>query len=218
MGWESWAEILQTRGIDKQWIDFIAFVIWAVLLASASCALTLLTKTVVPSSISLSTLDEDLGADVGPSNAVNGPSDPKVGSDSTQSDPPKEVAPPMVYYSAAGSGVPEVKVILSGFVIHGYLGVKSLVVKTLALVLSIASGLSVGKEGPYVHIAAAIGNICCRIFPKYQHNDGKRREVLSASAASGVGVAFGAPIGGVLFSLEEVRYVSTGFRNCLSGN
>ena len=34
----------------------------------------------------------------------------------------------------------------------------------------------------------------------------KRREILSAACAAGVSVAFGAPIGGTLFSLEEVSY------------
>ena len=43
------------------------------------------------------------------------------------------------------------------------------------------------------------------LFPKYGRNEAKKREILSAAAASGVSVAFGAPIGGVLFSLEEVN-------------
>jgi chloride channel 3/4/5 len=45
------------------------------------------------------------------------------------------------------------------------------------------------------------------LFPKYGRNEAKKREILSAAAAAGVSVAFGAPIGGVLFSLEEVSIV-----------
>ena len=48
--------------------------------------------------------------------------------------------------------------------------------------------------------------IPAQFFPKYKHNEAKMREMLSAAAAAGVSVAFGAPIGGVLFSLEEVSY------------
>ena len=57
-----------------------------------------------------------------------------------------------------------------------------------------------------MHICCCIGNVVCRFSRKYNKNEGKRREILSASSAAGVAVAFGAPIGGVLFSLEEVSY------------
>jgi chloride channel 3/4/5 len=194
--WRRWSNVImpsQDYSItDSGIVDYAFFVAFALLFALASCVLTLTTKTVVPSNIHISTLDENLGADDLRSGAV----EPKRANE----------RPAMVYYSAAGSGVAEIRVIVSGFVLHGYLGLRTLVIKSLALVLSIGSGLSIGKEGPYVHIATCIGNIVCRFFYKYRENDGKRREILSASAASGVAVAFGAPISGVLFSLEEVSY------------
>lgn len=63
----------------------------------------------------------------------------------------------------------------------------------------IISGLNLGKEGPMVHLACCIGNIFSYLFPKYGLNEAKKRKILSASAAAGVSVAFGAPIGGVMF-------------------
>ncbi|XP_041926881.1 H(+)/Cl(-) exchange transporter 5-like isoform X1 [Alosa sapidissima] len=107
---------------------------------------------------------------------------------------------------ACGSGIPEIKTILSGFIIRGYLGKWTLMIKTITLVLAVSSGLSLGKEGPLVHVACCCANILCHLFTKYRRNEAKKREVLSAAAAVGVSVAFGAPIGGVLFSLEEVSY------------
>ncbi|KAK0393849.1 hypothetical protein QR680_000430 [Steinernema hermaphroditum] len=107
---------------------------------------------------------------------------------------------------ACGSGIPEIKCILSGFVIRGYLGKWTFIIKSVGLILASASGLSLGKEGPMVHLACCIGNIFSYFFPKYGMNEAKKREILSASAAAGVSVAFGAPIGGVMFSLEEASY------------
>ena len=204
--WRTWGDALMFTGLERQTIDFVFYVLFVVVFSVASCALVLATKTTVQSPLSLPTLDENLAAEAHERSVeeqqstattvrnVNALPKPEFGS-----------GPPRIYYPASGSGVAEVKVILSGFVVHGYLGAQTLIVKTIGLILSVASGLSLGKEGPFVHIATCVGNISCRIFPKYNHNDAKRREVLSASAASGVAVAFGAPIAGVLFSLEEVR-------------
>lgn len=103
---------------------------------------------------------------------------------------------------AAGSGISEIKCIIAGFVMKGFLGVWTLVIKSIGLPLAIASGLSVGKEGPSVHFAVCTGNVISRFFSKYRRNAAKTREILTAAAAAGVAVAFGSPIGGVLFSLE----------------
>lgn len=93
----------------------------------------------------------------------------------------------------------------------------------------IASGLSVGKEGPSVHFACAIGNIVAGLFPRFSRSHGtflvsrvllsfttfpgKIREVLTAASAAGVAVAFGSPIGGVLFSIEVIENLQTSARH-----
>lgn len=105
---------------------------------------------------------------------------------------------------AAGSGISEIKCIIAGFVMKGFLGFWTFLIKSVCLPLAIASGLSVGKEGPSVHYAVCIGNVVSRYFEKYRRNASKTREILTATSAAGVAVAFGSPIGGVLFSLEEM--------------
>ncbi|KAJ6263802.1 hypothetical protein Dda_2374 [Drechslerella dactyloides] len=105
---------------------------------------------------------------------------------------------------AAGSGISEIKCIIAGFVMKGFLGFWTLLIKSICLPLAISSGLSVGKEGPSVHYAVCTGNVISRFFQKYKRSASKTREILSACAAAGVAVAFGSPIGGVLFSLEEM--------------
>ena len=43
-------------------------------------------------------------------------------------------------------------------------------------------------------------------FQSLRDNEARKREVLSAAASAGISVAFGAPVGGVLFSLEQLSY------------
>ncbi|OLL22207.1 H(+)/Cl(-) exchange transporter 3 [Neolecta irregularis DAH-3] len=107
---------------------------------------------------------------------------------------------------ARQSGIPEIKTILSGCVIRKFMSPMTLLVKATGLCFSVASGLWLGKEGPLVHVACCCGSIFMSLFPSLSKNEIKKREILSAASAAGMSVAFGAPIGGVLFSLEQVSY------------
>ncbi|KAK6466047.1 chloride channel [Scheffersomyces coipomensis] len=105
------------------------------------------------------------------------------------------------------SGIPEIKLIISGFnyKLSEYLGLRTLMYKTFGLILVVSSGLWLGKEGPLVHVSCCILNILFGFFFKdYYENEAVRRELLTAATATGISVAFNAPIGGVLFVLESM--------------
>eukprot|EP00742_Colponemidia_sp_Colp-10_P002989 GILJ01003190.1.p1 GENE.GILJ01003190.1~~GILJ01003190.1.p1 ORF type:complete len:777 (+),score=93.96 GILJ01003190.1:39-2369(+) len=105
---------------------------------------------------------------------------------------------------AEGSGIPELKAILSGVVLPQYLTKRTLVAKCIGLALSRSSGLIVGKEGPFVHIGAALSNnlMKSRFFPTVKKNSAIYQTMLAAGVAAGVAAAFGTPVGGVMFSIE----------------
>lgn len=83
-------------------------------------------------------------------------------------------------------------------------------VKTVGIIAAVCSGLIIGKEGPLIHIGAVIGaNLATlQAFPTNKftlryRNDQKKRDFVSAGGAAGVAGAFGSPIGGILFAIEE---------------
>ncbi|MBA0619649.1 hypothetical protein Godav_005467 [Gossypium davidsonii] len=121
--------------------------------------------------------------------------------------------------AAAGSGIPEVKAYLNGVDAYSILAPSTLFVKVNVIgiifgsIFGVAAGFVVGKEGPMVHtgscIASLIGQGGSRKYHltsrwlRYFKNDRDRRDLITCGAAAGVAAAFRAPVGGVLFALEE---------------
>ena len=64
--------------------------------------------------------------------------------------------------AAAGSGIPEAKAYLNGVNYSRYLALRCGAVKAVAVVLSVASGLVVGREGPLIHVGAVVGGVLRR--------------------------------------------------------
>lgn len=124
--------MLRYHPFGEVWTEFAVYFVLVVVLALLACVLTLSTKTVVPSAYRLTTFDENLAAESVPYLADEDDQTDDVNSPRSPGDTVENASPPMIYYSAAGSGVAEVKVILSGFVLHGFLGAKTLVIKSVS--------------------------------------------------------------------------------------
>eukprot|EP00126_Sphaerothecum_destruens_P006428 Sdes_comp19346_c2_seq1m10570 len=76
--------------------------------------------------------------------------------------------------------------------------------KVFGLVFAVGSGLPIGKEGPFVVIGGLLASILSqfRIFSNIRKNPSRMVDMLGAASAVGVACNFGAPIGGVMFSIE----------------
>jgi chloride channel 2 len=105
---------------------------------------------------------------------------------------------------STGGGIPDVKTVLSGTVKPTTLSFRMLLAKGLGLPIALAAGLSVGREGPFVHMACCLADCLMRLpcFESIRLNPSRRIEVLSCAVAAGVASTFGTPFGGVLFSIE----------------
>lgn len=116
--------------------------------------------------------------------------------------------------AAAGSGIPEVKAYLNGIDAPGILSPSTLIVKILGSICAVSGSLDLGKEGPLVHTGSCIASLLGQGGSKRYHltwrwlryfkNDRDRRDLITCGSAAGVAAAFRAPVGGVLFALEEV--------------
>ncbi|XP_078094670.1 chloride channel K [Mustelus asterias] len=108
---------------------------------------------------------------------------------------------------SGGSGIPELKTILTGVLLEEYLTMRNFGAKVVGLTCSLAAGSTIflGKVGPFVHISSMIATYLGRIrttVTRDYENKNKQYEMLVAAAAVGVASCFGAPISGVLFSVE----------------
>eukprot|EP00127_Corallochytrium_limacisporum_P007376 Clim_evm13s249 gene=Clim_evmTU13s249 len=107
---------------------------------------------------------------------------------------------------SAGSGIPEIKAILASAVrIPNFFSMRTLLAKVCSLILVLAVGIPIGKEGPFVHTSAALAYQMMRhigAFHSLLDEGTMENQVLSAAVGVGVASNFGAPIGGVLFTIE----------------
>lgn len=100
----------------------------------------------------------------------------------------------------SGSGIPQVEAVLRGKLKMNWLPV--IIKKFIGGVLSIGSGLSLGREGPSIQLGAAVGQGVSRILKRVKVEE---RYLITSGASAGLAAAFNAPLAGVMFSLEEVH-------------
>ncbi len=100
---------------------------------------------------------------------------------------------------ARGSGIPQTKTAL--FIRDGYISLRTVIGKFALSSFTLASGMSLGREGPSVQVGAGIASVLGRRLGLSTANV---RALVPIGSAAALAAAFNTPIAAVLFSLEEV--------------
>lgn len=83
-----------------------------------------------------------------------------------------------------------------------YVSLKLSIAKILLTAWGLLAGLSIGREGPSVQIAAGVMHHARRWMPK--RSGISDHSLLIAGGAAGIAAAFNTPLGGVMFAIEEL--------------
>lgn len=110
------------------------------------------------------------------------------------------------FKGSEGSGIPQTILTLQkteqNYLRKNLLSLKVSLGKFVLTLLGLLSGLSIGREGPTVHIGASIMFALGRLsrFPPHYIEKG----LILAGGSAGVAAAFNTPIAGVVFAIEEL--------------
>jgi H+/Cl- antiporter ClcA len=93
---------------------------------------------------------------------------------------------------------------------YGELPIRNAVLQFLGGALALGTGASGGREGPGVHLGAAINSNLARYL---QLPNNSQRILIACGTAGGIAVAFNTPLAGVIFAMEVIvlEYTVVGF-------
>ena len=113
------------------------------------------------------------------------------------------------FTGSEGSGIPQVIAALHAprpeaedTLMRRLFGLRVIVGKMVVSLLGLLGGMTIGREGPTVHIGAAMMAEIRRFYP--HRNAQLERRLLLAGAAAGLSAAFNTPLAGIIFAIEEL--------------
>lgn len=111
--------------------------------------------------------------------------------------------------NAKGSGIPQVIASIelatpkNKHLVSSLLSFKIIGVKIFSSLIMVFGGGVIGREGPTIHISAAIFKKINDILPAWYPKISKRNMIVTGAAA-GLASAFNTPLGGIVFAIEEL--------------